>query len=65
MNDESEARNSTWGVIAGVAGMALLMFYVIHSGALAGGNRSCSTCRQPAGASQNIGNSGTAPAVFR
>ncbi|MBS0262167.1 MAG: hypothetical protein JSS02_09480 [Planctomycetes bacterium] len=59
MQHESETRNTIWGVMVGVACAALLMFYVIHSGALAGGSRSCRTCRDPGGAAPNWRSAGS------
>jgi hypothetical protein len=45
MNDETDSRFTAYGLFLGLGCAALLIFYVIHSGAQAGGNRSCSTCR--------------------
>lgn len=61
MNDELESKNTTWGVIAGLGCAALFMFYAVSSGAMPGGSRArtCSTCRQAGGVSQNLGGPGS------
>jgi hypothetical protein len=61
MNDNSEARNTVWGIIAGLACAALLMFYAVSTGATSGRSRpgTCSFCRPANGTSQNFGGSGS------
>lgn len=59
MDKEQEAKNTTWGIIAGIGCVALFMFYAVSTGAMSGGSRagSCRSCRLPGGVTQNFGGS--------
>ncbi|HEY3969024.1 MAG TPA: hypothetical protein VGM05_31025 [Planctomycetaceae bacterium] len=61
MNDEQEAKNTTWGIIAGIGCVALFMFYAVSTSASSGGSRAgtCRSCRPTGGVTQNFGGSGS------
>ena len=61
MNNNTEARNNVWGIIAGLGCAALLMFYAVSTGATSGRSRpgTCKSCRPADAMSQNFAGPGS------